>query len=126
MMKETNIQSKVTSTIAGDDGEVVGKVKKTLRKWLPKSLMKGLKNLMMYELSHCSTFADELQEAERTGTRESTFIRNASSAKFDFRKDVLQKLMNCKSRYTLEKHISKLLKNKLIALNIYFFTFKTL
>ena len=102
------------------------KVKKTLRKWLPKSLMKGLKNLMMYELSHCSTFADELQEAERTGTRESAFIKNASSAKFDFRKDVLLKLMNCKSRYTLEKHISKLLKNKLIALNIYFFTFKTL
>ena len=43
MMKETNIQPQVTSTIAGDDGEAVGKVKKTLRKWLPKSLMKGLK-----------------------------------------------------------------------------------
>ena len=40
--------------------------------------------------------------------------------------DVLQKLMNCKSRYTLEKHISKLLKNKLIALDDYSFTFKTL
>lgn len=50
----------------------------------------------------------------------------ANTKTFDFRKDVLQKLMNCKSRYTLEKHISKLLKNKLIALNIYFFTFKTL
>ena len=82
--------------------------------------------LMMYELSHSSTFADELQEAERTGTRESTFIKNASSAKFDFRKDVLLKLMNCKSQYTLEKHISKLLKNKLIALDDYSFTFKTL
>ena len=82
--------------------------------------------LMMYELSHSSTFADELEEAERTGTRESTFIKNASSAKFDFRKDVLLKLMNCKSQYTLEKHISKLLKNKLIALDDYSFTFKTL
>ena len=40
--------------------------------------------------------------------------------------DVLQKLKNCKSRYTLEKHISKLLKNKLIALDDYSFTFKTL
>ena len=69
--------------------------------------------LMMYELSHYSTFADELEEAERTGTRESSFIKNASSAEFDFRKDVLLKLMNCKSQYTLEKHISKLLKNKL-------------
>jgi hypothetical protein len=82
--------------------------------------------LMMYELSHRNTFADELQEAERTGTRESAFIKNVSSAKFDFRKDVLLKLMNCKSRYTLEKHISKLLKNKLIALDDYSFTFKTL
>ena len=27
MMKETNIQLQVTSTIAGDDGETVGKVK---------------------------------------------------------------------------------------------------
>ena len=29
MMKETNIQPQVMSTIAGDDGEAVGKVKKT-------------------------------------------------------------------------------------------------
>ena len=43
MMKEANIQPQVTSTIAGDDGEAVGKSEKTLRKWLPKSLMKGLK-----------------------------------------------------------------------------------
>ena len=43
MMKETNIQPQVTPTIAGDDGEAMEKVKKTLRKWLPKSLMKGLK-----------------------------------------------------------------------------------
>ncbi|WP_455944331.1 hypothetical protein [Leyella stercorea] len=82
--------------------------------------------LMMYELSHCSAFADELQEAERTGTRESSFIKNASSAKFDFCKDVLLELMNCENPDTFEKHISKLLKNKLIALDDYSFTFKTL
>ena len=37
MMKETNIQLQVTSTIAGDDGEALGKSEKTRRKWLPKS-----------------------------------------------------------------------------------------
>ena len=126
MMKETNIQPQVTSTIAGDDGEAVGNSEENAKKMASKKPNEWLKNLMMYELSHCSTFADELQEAERTGTRESAFIKNASSAKFDFRKDVLLKLMNCKSRYTLEKHISKLLKNKLIALDDYSFTFKTL
>ena len=50
MMKETNIQSQVTSTIAGDDGEAVAKkVNKTLRKRFWKSLMKGLKNLLMQD-----------------------------------------------------------------------------
>ena len=49
MMKETNIQPQGTSTSAGDDGEAVGKVKETLRKLLPKSLMKGFKNLMMQD-----------------------------------------------------------------------------
>ncbi len=49
MMKETNIQSQVTSTIAGDDGEAVAKSEKTLRTRFWKSLMKGLKNLLMQD-----------------------------------------------------------------------------
>ena len=58
MMKETNIQPQVTSAIAGDNGEAAGKVKKTLRKWLPKKPNEGLKNLMvqdgmwLYPLTH--------------------------------------------------------------------------
>lgn len=82
--------------------------------------------LMMYELSHCSVFAGELREAELTGTRESAFIKNASSARIDFKKNVLQKLVNCKSQYTFEIHLSKLIRNKLIALDDYSFAYKTL
>lgn len=43
MMKETNIHSQVTSTIAGDDGEAVAKSEQNAKKKVPESLMKGLK-----------------------------------------------------------------------------------
>ncbi|WP_153081561.1 hypothetical protein [Segatella copri] len=36
MMKETNIQPQVTSTIAGDDGETMGKSKKNAKKMASK------------------------------------------------------------------------------------------
>ena len=49
MMKETNIQAQVTSTIAGDDGEAVANSDKAQRKRFWKSLMKGLKNLLMQD-----------------------------------------------------------------------------
>ena len=49
MMKETNIQSQVTSTIAGDDGEAVAKSEESAKKLTPKSLMMGLKNLLMQD-----------------------------------------------------------------------------
>ena len=39
MMKETNIQLQVTSTIAGDDGEAVGKVKKREENGFQKALL---------------------------------------------------------------------------------------
>ena len=42
MMKETNIQSQVTSTIAGDDGEAVAKSEENTKKLAPKMPNEGL------------------------------------------------------------------------------------
>ena len=42
MMKETNIQSQVTSTIAGDDGEAMGKSEENAKKMASKK-PEGLK-----------------------------------------------------------------------------------
>ena len=42
MMKETNIQSQVTSTIAGDDGEAVAKSEQNAKKKVPEKPNEGL------------------------------------------------------------------------------------
>ena len=42
MMKETNIQSQVTSTIAGDDGEAVAKSEESTKKLTPQMPNEGL------------------------------------------------------------------------------------
>ena len=42
MMKETNIQAQVTSTIAGDDGEAMGKSEENAKKMAPKMPNEGL------------------------------------------------------------------------------------
>ena len=42
MMKETNIHSQVTSTIAGDDGEAVAKSEENAKKMAPKTPNEGL------------------------------------------------------------------------------------
>ena len=49
MMKETNIQPQVTSTIAGDDGEAVGKSEENAKKMASKKPYEGLKKLMMQD-----------------------------------------------------------------------------
>ena len=43
MMKETNIQSQVTSTIAGDDGEAMAKSEENAKEMAPKKPNEGLK-----------------------------------------------------------------------------------
>lgn len=43
MMKETNIHSQVTSTIAGDDGEAMGKSEENAKEMAPKKPNEGLK-----------------------------------------------------------------------------------
>ena len=42
MMKETNIHSQVTSTIAGDDGEAVAKSEQNAKKTVPEKPNEGL------------------------------------------------------------------------------------
>ena len=42
MMKETNIQPQVTSTIAGDDGEAVAKSEENAKKKVPEKPNEGL------------------------------------------------------------------------------------
>ena len=44
MMKETNIHSQVTSTIAGDDGEAMAKSEENAKEMAPKKPNEGLKN----------------------------------------------------------------------------------
>ena len=43
MMKETNIHSQVTSTIAGDDGEAMAKSEQNAKKKVPEKPNEGLK-----------------------------------------------------------------------------------
>ena len=43
MMKETNIHSQVTSTIAGDDGEAMAKSEENAKEMAPKKPNEGLK-----------------------------------------------------------------------------------
>lgn len=80
--------------------------------------------MMMHKLANCSKYSNELQIAENAGTKESEFIQNASAMKIDFYNDVLSTLMNCNSPYLFEKHLTKLYKNRLIALDDYSFSFK--
>ena len=49
MMKETNIQSQVTSTIAGDDGEAMAKSEENAKKMAPKTPNEGLEKPAMQD-----------------------------------------------------------------------------
>lgn len=74
--------------------------------------------LMMYELSHCGNYSDELQQAERFRTKDAQFIQIASAGKIDFGK-VLTKLLNCRSTSNFTKHMESLLRKRLIAIDDY-------
>ena len=49
MMKETNIHSQVTSTIAGDDGEAMAKSEESAKKMAPKTPNEGLEKPAMQD-----------------------------------------------------------------------------
>ena len=56
MMKETNIQPQVTSTIAGDDGEAVGKSEENAKKMASKKPNEGLKKKPLFISSKILSF----------------------------------------------------------------------
>jgi len=72
--------------------------------------------LMMYELSHCNIYHEELEEARAAGTKNSTIISIAENMSINFYKDVIRKLINCKGHNSnFAKHIELLQKKRLIA-----------
>ena len=74
--------------------------------------------LMMYMLSHKDLYANELQRAIKSATKNSNFILAASTLpKIDFYTDVIKKLFL--SDYNLKRHLTKLYKDGLIALDDY-------
>lgn len=79
--------------------------------------------IMMYELQHEEKFADEIKSAIEAGTKLSGLVITASSLQRDFYKDVLLKLLHCKSKCIFKSHIGRLLKDKLIALDDYSFAY---
>lgn len=71
--------------------------------------------LMMYEVSCKDRFAEELEEAIESHTKNSNFIKMAMSADgLDFEKDVICKLLNCRTWPFLQNYIKGLKKKGLI------------
>lgn len=71
--------------------------------------------LMMYEVSHSDNYAEELQEAINAQTKHSNFINSAMGLiAIDFKKDVIQKLLNCYRDFLMKNHIKGLRKKGLI------------
>ena len=74
--------------------------------------------LMMYMLTHSDLYAAELNQALSAATKNSNFIRAAQSLpKIDFYTDIIKKLFL--SDYNLIRHLTRLYKNGLIALDDY-------
>lgn len=79
--------------------------------------------LMMYELQHQDEFSEDIKKAKEEGTRLSGLILAASPQRCDFFDDVLLKLIHCKSKCIFSSHMSRLLKDKLVALDDYSFVY---
>lgn len=74
--------------------------------------------LMRYMLSHNALYATELQRATAAATKNSNFLHAAMSLPvLDFYSDVVKKLFL--SDWNLTKHLEKLYRDKLIALDDY-------
>ena len=76
--------------------------------------------LMMYEVAHRELYEEELQEAIDAQTKNSNYIKMAMSLKkVDFEKDVIEKLLHCKTRWNIKQHIRRLRKRELIGYDDY-------
>ena len=70
---------------------------------------------MMYEVAYSEKYAEELQEAINTQTKNSNFIKTALGQKeVDFEKDVITKLFNCTNEENFKRHIQSLKRKGLI------------
>ena len=73
---------------------------------------------MMYMLAHNDLYAEELNRALSAATKNSNFLHAAMSLLvLDFYSDVVKKLFL--SDWNLTKHLEKLYRDKLIALDDY-------
>lgn len=71
--------------------------------------------LMMYEVAYPYKFKEDLQEAINAQTKNSNFIKSAMGlTAIDFKKDVIQKLLNCYCDFLMKNHIKGLRKKGLI------------
>lgn len=78
--------------------------------------------LMMYEVTHSDKFNDELTSVRISGSKNQMYLQNAMLLKdIDFEKDVLGKLLHCRSNNAFQLHMEKLYRKKLIALDDYSF-----
>jgi hypothetical protein len=76
--------------------------------------------LLMYEVAHKDMYAEELREAINAKTKNSNLVKTAIRLRrFDFSKKVIQKLMNCRYRILLLKHLDGLYRRGFLALDDY-------
>lgn len=78
--------------------------------------------IMMYELSKRADYEEELLEAMYAHSKNGTFIKKAMVIKkFDFGKDVIKKMMNCRNWMNMKRHIASLINKGLIGHDDYSF-----
>lgn len=71
--------------------------------------------LMMYKVAYSEKYAEELQEAINTQTKNSNYIKTATGLKeVDFEKNVITKLSNCTNEENFKRHIQSLKRKGLI------------
>lgn len=77
--------------------------------------------LMMYEVSKQEVFGGELREAESNHSKNENYIKAAKAlGKFDFEKDIINKLLKCVGHETnFKRHMTKLARLGLLAFDDY-------
>ena len=77
--------------------------------------------LMMYEVSRQEVFGEELHEAESNHSKNENYIKAAKAlGKFDFEKDIINKLLKCVGHETnFKRHMTKLARLGLLAFDDY-------
>jgi hypothetical protein len=76
--------------------------------------------LLMYEVAHKDMYAEELQEAIDAKTKNSNLIKTAMRLrKLNFSEKVIQKLLNCRYKVLLLKHLDCQYRRGFLALDDY-------